>query len=52
MVAVKQVAGTRVGCHNPRWVGSASWIGQHSLILNPESVSPLLHQNIKQLMSL
>lgn len=52
VVAVKQVAGTCVGCNNPRWVGSASRIGQHSLILNPESVSPLLHQNIKQLMSL
>lgn len=41
VVAVKQVAGTCVGCNNPRWVGSASRIGQHSLILNPESVSPL-----------
>ena len=48
MIAVKQVAGTCVGCNNPRWVGSASQIGQHFLILNPESVSPLLHQNIKK----
>lgn len=44
--ATKQGAGAFVGFSNPGWVSSAARIGQHSLILSLESVSPPLLANI------